>query len=133
MKSKVLQLALDRATIAKTFYGSSVDGEPAGLVSPEFKGWCTPYDEWPKVLQDEYSYNPTDYDAMVTKLETTSDPAELSRVSTEADMYAIGKHWAVQVCSTVTFAVWQPYLKGYSSESAAGTGSYAHYARWWID
>jgi peptide/nickel transport system substrate-binding protein len=56
---KALQLAIDRQTIAKSFYGGTVDGKPAGLITPEHKGWCIPYDEWSQDLKDEYSYNPT--------------------------------------------------------------------------
>jgi peptide/nickel transport system substrate-binding protein len=28
-------------------------------VNPVFKGWTTPFDEWPQELKDEYTYNPT--------------------------------------------------------------------------
>jgi len=54
---KALQMALDRESIAKNYYGGTVDGKLAGLVSPEYKRWCTPYDEWSQELHDEYSYN----------------------------------------------------------------------------
>jgi peptide/nickel transport system substrate-binding protein len=56
---KAMQLAIDRQTIAKSYYGGLVDGKPAGLISPEYEGWCIPYDEWSQNLKDEYSYNPT--------------------------------------------------------------------------
>jgi peptide/nickel transport system substrate-binding protein len=56
---KALQMAIDRQTIAKTHYGGTVDGKPAGLISPDLKGWTIPYDQWPQDLKDEYSYNPT--------------------------------------------------------------------------
>jgi ABC-type transport system substrate-binding protein len=52
-------MALDRPTIAKTYYGGTVDGKPCGVTSPVFKGWMTPFDEWPQALKDEYTYNPT--------------------------------------------------------------------------
>jgi peptide/nickel transport system substrate-binding protein len=55
---KALQMAIDRETIAKTHYVGFVDGTPCGLISPIQKGWVTPYAEWPKELQEEYSYNP---------------------------------------------------------------------------
>jgi peptide/nickel transport system substrate-binding protein len=228
---KSLQMAIDRQTIAQSHYGGTVDGKPAGLVSPEYKGWCIPYDEWPKELKDEYSYNPTKakqllaeagypqgfktnciagtdsdldllqvikaqfldigvdmeikamdpmafmpfamagkqdqmtftnwhatifhpwvaldgrsrypinytfnkdpvYNAMIVKLETIVDMAELKQQVIDADMYAIGKHWAVQVCPTVTYTIYQPYLKGYSGESIGMWLTNEYFARLWID
>jgi peptide/nickel transport system substrate-binding protein len=56
---KALQLAVDLKTIAKTYYMGTVDGTPVGIMHPIFKGWSTPYDQWPQALKDEYSYNPT--------------------------------------------------------------------------
>jgi peptide/nickel transport system substrate-binding protein len=55
---KALQLAINCPLIAQTHYSGAVDGTPAGLMHPAFKGWCTPYNEWPEELQEEYSYNP---------------------------------------------------------------------------
>jgi len=55
---KALQLAVDREQIAKSYFKGTVDGKPAGLISPLYKGWTTPYDEWPAELKEEYSYNP---------------------------------------------------------------------------
>jgi peptide/nickel transport system substrate-binding protein len=228
---KALQMALDRQTIAKTHYGGNVDGKPAGLVNPEYTGWCTPYDEWPQELKDEYSYNPTKakqllaeagypdgfktdciagtdgdldllqiikaqfldigvdmeiktmdpmafmpfamagkqdqmtystwqavifhpwvaldgrsrfpinytynkdpvYNAMIVKLETTIDLAELKQQVIDADMYAIGKHWALQVCPTATYTIYQPYLKGYSGESIGMWLTNEYFARLWLD
>jgi peptide/nickel transport system substrate-binding protein len=55
---KALQMAIDRETIAETYYGGSLDGKPCGFVSPFNKGYAFAYDEWPQELKDEYSYNP---------------------------------------------------------------------------
>jgi peptide/nickel transport system substrate-binding protein len=55
---KALQMAIDREEIAQSYYGGTVDGIPAGLVTPAYQGWYTPYDEWPAELQAEYSYDP---------------------------------------------------------------------------
>jgi len=55
---KALNLAIDRETIAKTYYGGVVDGKPCGFLSPYTKGYCYDYSEWPQELKDEYSYNP---------------------------------------------------------------------------
>lgn len=56
---KALQMSIDREAVAETYYGGTVEGVPAGLISPMYKGWCKPYTQWPKELQQEYSYNPT--------------------------------------------------------------------------
>jgi peptide/nickel transport system substrate-binding protein len=56
---KAMQMSIDRKTIAATIWrGIAADGVPAGLTTPEYKGWAIPYDEWPEELQEEYSYNP---------------------------------------------------------------------------
>lgn len=55
---KALQMALDLKTIAKSHYGGMVEGIPAGLLSPRYKGWNFAYDDWPQELKDGYSYNP---------------------------------------------------------------------------
>ncbi len=55
---KALQMAIDRETIAKTYYGGVVDGKPSMVTRSGVTGWTTPYDEWPQELKDEYSYNP---------------------------------------------------------------------------
>jgi peptide/nickel transport system substrate-binding protein len=54
---KALQLSFDCKTLAQTYYGGTVDWKPVGITF--YKGYCTPYDEWPQSLKDEYSYNPT--------------------------------------------------------------------------
>lgn len=55
---KALQLAIDLGSIAQHYYGGTVDGVPCGLMNPINAEWVTPYDQWPKELQEEYSYNP---------------------------------------------------------------------------
>jgi peptide/nickel transport system substrate-binding protein len=56
---KALNMALDRPTIARGYFDGSVDGTPAGIISPSFTGYSYSYDQWPQSLKDEYSYNPT--------------------------------------------------------------------------
>jgi peptide/nickel transport system substrate-binding protein len=64
---KALEIAIDRKTIAKNYYGGTVDGKPVGMFLPEYTGWCLPYDEWPQELKDEYSYNPTKAKQLLTE------------------------------------------------------------------
>jgi peptide/nickel transport system substrate-binding protein len=55
---KALEMAIDRETIAKTYYGGVVDGKPSMVIRSGIEGWSIAYDEWPQGLKDEYSYNP---------------------------------------------------------------------------
>jgi peptide/nickel transport system substrate-binding protein len=55
---KALQISIDRKKIAEQYYGGTVDGIPCGWVNPIQKGYNFPYEDWPKTLKDEYSYNP---------------------------------------------------------------------------
>jgi peptide/nickel transport system substrate-binding protein len=56
---KAMQLAINLPELAQTYYNGIVEGIPCGLVSPSYKGWYYPYDDWSQELKDEYSYNPT--------------------------------------------------------------------------
>lgn len=54
---KALQMAIDREAIAKGIYGGMVKPIPAGMVTPLYKGWCYAYEEWPRKLKNEYSFD----------------------------------------------------------------------------
>jgi peptide/nickel transport system substrate-binding protein len=54
---QALNMAIDRQAVAKSYYGGSVEGTPAGAVSPEYKEYSTLYKEWSADLQEGYSYN----------------------------------------------------------------------------
>ncbi|MFC1933008.1 ABC transporter substrate-binding protein [Chloroflexota bacterium] len=53
-----MQMAIDLPTIAATYYGGVIEGIPFGLIGPAAPGWYTPFSDWPKELQAEYTYNP---------------------------------------------------------------------------
>jgi peptide/nickel transport system substrate-binding protein len=53
-----MQMAIDIPTIAATYYGGNVDPVPYGYIGPDNHGNYIPFDEWPKELKDEYTYNP---------------------------------------------------------------------------
>ena len=55
---KAMQMAIDLATIAKTYYGGLFEPYPSTVTSRYLKGWGFPYEEWPQDLKDEYAYNP---------------------------------------------------------------------------
>ena len=56
---QAIQEAIDLPTIAKTYYGGTVDGVPVGEIATSWNGWYTPYAQWPQDLKDKYAYNPT--------------------------------------------------------------------------
>jgi peptide/nickel transport system substrate-binding protein len=56
---KALNMAIDRPLIASGYYGGTVDGQPAGMIIPEYIGFAYPYSEWSQDLKDVYSYNLT--------------------------------------------------------------------------
>jgi peptide/nickel transport system substrate-binding protein len=55
---KALEMSIDRKSMAVNYYGGTVDGTPAGLISPSFKGYAFEYADWPQSLKDEYAFNP---------------------------------------------------------------------------
>jgi len=229
---KALNMAIDHKTIAETYYGGNVEGKPNSYYNPNMGPYYTPFEEWPKEVQEGHSYNPEgakkiladagypdgfstnmlvstgddmdlpliikgyfsdiNVDMEIRPVEATqffsyvnifkkhdqmvwgryacnSGPAgptilihsskwfinpsmtndpifdELAdREATytdadpmkwatdkEADMYAMAKYWVVPILPSVTYHLYQPWLKGYSEESVTASGYL--FARWWID
>jgi len=56
---KAMNLAIDRQAIAQSIYHGLTAGEPAGVVTPLYKGYYYAYEDWPQSLKDDYAYNPT--------------------------------------------------------------------------
>lgn len=54
---KALNMAIDRNTIAKSYYGGIIEGTPFGLVG--LKGYYTPFDQWPSDVKEGYTFNPS--------------------------------------------------------------------------
>jgi ABC-type transport system substrate-binding protein len=55
---KAMDMAIDRDLIASTIRGGYIDGTPMPIFAPELKEYSIPFEEWPKELQEEYTYNP---------------------------------------------------------------------------
>lgn len=74
-------------------------------------------------------------DDMFMAIQSSSDPAKMVQQLKEAQRYALEHHWGLMVApQTVTYHIYQPYLKGYSGELVAGMGSVmGYYARSWLD
>jgi peptide/nickel transport system substrate-binding protein len=56
---RALQMAIDLKSVAQNYYGGKVDGTPANLISPVFKGYAFAYADWPQTLKDDYTFNPS--------------------------------------------------------------------------
>ena len=54
---RAMQMALDVPTIAKTYFGGTMEAEPKGVFA--VPGYCTPFAQWPQEVKDGYTYNPT--------------------------------------------------------------------------
>ena len=55
---KALQMAVDRETIAATYFRGFGDPAPYGYVHQSSTGWSWPYEEWPDEVKQEYTYHP---------------------------------------------------------------------------
>ena len=65
---QALQLAVDRDTIANSFYKGYGDPAPHGLVMQAATGWAWPYDEWPEEVKDSYRYDPEAAEALLDEV-----------------------------------------------------------------
>ncbi len=63
---KALNMAIDRETIAASFYGGHVDGIPLAMTSA-VHGYYEPYTEWPQDVQDGYMYDPEGAKALLAE------------------------------------------------------------------
>jgi len=53
-----MQKSLDLEELNQTYYSGKGDVTPFALASPAHKGLYVPYAEWPKTLQEEFTYDP---------------------------------------------------------------------------
>jgi peptide/nickel transport system substrate-binding protein len=229
---KALNMAIDVKTIAETYYGGRVESKRVSYYNPNMGPYYTPFEEWPKEVQEGHTYNPEGarkllvdagfpsgfktniitstasdmdllqiikgyfmdigvdmeimpveatqffsyvsifkkhdqmvwgqyavnsgpagptilihsskwfinpcmtadpvYDEIADREATYTDADPLKwATDKEADMYAMAKYWTVPVLPSVTYTLYQPWLKGYSEESVAPSGYL--FSRWWID
>ena len=56
---QAIQESIDLQSIAKSYYGGTVEGVPVSETPPAWTGWYIPYAQWPQALKDQYAYNPT--------------------------------------------------------------------------
>ena len=55
---QAMQMALDRETIANTYFRGFADPTPQGMIASEVKGIGTPFNEWPEALKKTNRYDP---------------------------------------------------------------------------
>jgi peptide/nickel transport system substrate-binding protein len=79
-----------------------------------------------------YMVNDPGYDAIRDNFWAATTSEEAANLTKEIDKYVIEKHWLIATPETNSFAVWQPYIDGYSAESLAW-GQGLTYARLWVD
>jgi len=75
----------------------------------------------------------TNYNSLVENFFSATTLDEAKQVSKQIDQYQLEQHWAVSACPTVTFNIWQPYLKGYGGEALGAWTQGLLFARLWVD
>jgi len=118
---------------SRTYEGMHSAIAGAGYAPLKMVGWYhsdagaignRPASQWPEM------------DAIVDAALAATTIEEQKRLITEADMYAIEKHWLIFGPKTAFFHFAQPWVIGYSGESPSGLGQSENYtviARLWID
>jgi peptide/nickel transport system substrate-binding protein len=70
------------------------------------------------------------YDDLATRVQSTFDPVEQTKLTKEADYYAVKNQLVIAVLPKLGFDVYQPWVMGFTAPIEP-RGS--EYARWWID
>ncbi len=81
---KAMQMAIDNETIAETLYEGTADGVLQGYMSPLVgEEWAYPFDEWPSELQEEYTYDLEEAQALMADAGVTSIDVEILTTPTD--------------------------------------------------
>ena len=112
-----------------------------GMIGPEpngFGGTAMPWTAFRKYttfFRNPSTVNDQVMDDMYMEIQSSTDPVKMVQQLKEAQRYALENHWDLIVApQTVTYHIYQPYLKGYSGELIGSRGSnMGYYARWWLD
>lgn len=86
----------------------------------------------PQFTENYTKCDDAEYNALVAACNTASTIEEAQQYCKEAEIYALEQHWAVNLFSTMSPIVWQPWLKGYSGEQTVA-GVHFYWTRCWID
>jgi peptide/nickel transport system substrate-binding protein len=128
---KALNMAIDRDTIAKTYYGGTVSGTPVGMISPTLVGYYTPFVDWPKDVQEGYNYNPAGAKKLLAEAGfpngfktncVTSSASDLDLLQVaKAYFYAIGVDMEIKVMDNTTYAA---FIQNHKHDAMAYTAQY---------
>jgi peptide/nickel transport system substrate-binding protein len=83
---KAINMAIDRKTIAETYYGGFVDPGPFGIISPLLPDFNTPYTEWPEEVQEGYTYTPEGAKALLAEAGYSNGFNTSVHISTAEDL-----------------------------------------------
>jgi peptide/nickel transport system substrate-binding protein len=108
-----------------------------GMIGPEphvFGGTRAPWGSLRKfttIFRNPTTVNDPFMDDTYMAIQSGTDYSKMAQQIKEAERYALEHHWGIMVApQTVTYNIYQPYLKGYSGEVV---GNMDYYARWWLD
>jgi len=76
--------------------------------------------------------NDPKYDALVTAFFAATDVKQEEALTQQADLYSLSNFFCVQGLATVTYVIYQPWLKGYSGEAFSYWSKFSM-AHLWID
>ena len=129
---QAMQMALDLPTIAKSYYGGTVDPTPMGLSG--LPGYYIPFNEWPQEIKDVHTYNPAGAKKLLTEagypngfktklVITASNEPDLCQII-KAYFADIGIDMLIQIMDSPS---WSAYTKTENHEMIIDSGTYVSY------
>ena len=122
---KALQMAVDLETIARTHYGGTVPGKPVGLVG--FKGYNTPFEQWPEEVKKGYLYNPEGAKDLLKQAGYPNGFKTTLTIPTtgDQDLYLIIKEYLGKIGADVAISLLEPasfngYVNAGKAEMSSG-------------
>jgi len=149
---KALNMAINQKELAETYYGGRVEGKPYSYYAPNMGPYYTPFEEWPKELQEGHSYNPASARALLAEagypdgfktsiLVSSADDMDLVQI-VKGYFYDIGVDMEIEIVEATTFfsyvnifkkheqMVWGRYAP---NTGPAGPTILIHSSKWFIN
>jgi len=99
--------------------------------APGFRLGC---DRWPYIENYHLAQDPHSNEVYDLLLSTYLDTAERQRIMKEYNVYRLEKFWEINVPTAYSYAVWQPWLKGYNGEYSVGFWNQFAWSMYlWVD
>lgn len=129
---KAMQMSIDIPTISETYYHGYASKVPMGLSG--LQGYFTPFDEWPKEVQEGYTYNPEGAKKLLaeagyptgfkfTLTASSSGDLDLAQIA-QSYLSAIGITMEIQVFDAAT---WTAYTRQDKHETMWQYGTFQNY------